>query len=349
VFLGITRVDPFVELFERDGPRTRPAAQTLRFAVKPPPCTSTTSSCVISVVSGSRGGSGASSVSYREAGNVLFEIEHDWSCDFVSATETIALHVLTFDEARTTFAYANRVGVHAAAGDLTELGILEPATVPASAPVVVSALARGPAAAWSPSIATWLDLPGSAALSFTYGASRDETVRLPIIHGATFRANVWMQHPAVPDRPQFHSAVQAWSGRQPIAPDGGTLTLDLPFAPSPVRPQMDGQLSAGGLGLAWTNPSGTPKRLTEITLARVDTGELRYRVWTTGDEVPFAKLAELGIQPLRPGDHVIGMTSSPLDAVDDVVHPAAGVRRSRFDVRRRGATTYQRFRFKVTP
>jgi hypothetical protein len=120
VFLGITRVDPFVELFERDGPRTRPAAQTLRFAVKPPPCTSTTSSCVISVVSGSRGGSGASSVSYREAGNVLFEIEHDWSCDFVSATETIALHVLTFDEARTTFAYANRVGVHAAAGDLTD-------------------------------------------------------------------------------------------------------------------------------------------------------------------------------------------------------------------------------------
>lgn len=349
VFLGITREDPFVELFERDGPKTAPAAEILRFAVKPPPCASTTSACVISVVSGSPSGSGASSVSYRDGANVLFEIEHQWSADYVGAKESIALHVLTFDEARTTFAHASREGIRGAAGDLVELGVIEPAPVPATAPVVVSALARGPAAAWSPSIATWLDLPGGASLAFTYGGKRDETLRLPLVHGATFRANVWMQHPAVADRPQFHSAVQAWSGTQPIVADGGTLSLVLPFAPSAVRPEMDGHLSAGGLGIAWTNPTSAPVPLTEISVARVDTGALRYRVWTIGDDVPFAKLHALGIRPLTPGDHVIGITSSPIDALDDVVHPDVKMRRARYDVRRRGATTYQRFRFQVTP
>lgn len=349
VFFGITREDPFIELFERDGPTTRPAAQVLRFAVKPPPCTSTTSSCTIAVATGSPSGSGASSVSYREGSNVLFEIEHQWSAQFVGGKETIALHVVTFDDERTTFAHASREGIRAAAGDLTELGIFEPASVPASDPLTVSALARGPAAAWSPSIATWLDLPGHAAMAFSYGSNRDETLRLPMIHGATFRANVWMQHPAVVDRPQFHNAVQAWSGTQALAPDGGTLSLVLPFAPTPIRPEMDGQLSAGGLGLAWTNPSGAPMPLTEITVARVDTGAVRYRVWTASDEIPFTKLESLGIQPLAPGDHVIGITSSPIDSLDDAVHPDAGVRHARWNVRRRGATTYQRFRFKVTP
>jgi hypothetical protein len=349
VFLGITREDPFVEVFERDGPKTRPAAEILRFGVKPPPCTSTTSSCVLSVVSGSASGSGASSISYREGKNVPFEIEHEWHGDLVGAKETITLHVLAFDEARTTFAHASLDGIRAASGDLVELGILEPIAVPATAPVDVSAVARGPAAAWSPSIATWVDLPGGAPLAFSYGMERQETLRLPLIHGATFRANAWMQHPAVADRPQFHSAVQAWSGMLPIEPDGGAVSLAVPLAPAPVRPEMDGHLSAGGLGLAWTNPSSAPMPLTEITVARVDTGVLRYRVWTIGDEVPFAKLETLGIQPLQPGDHVIGITSSPVDVLDDIVHPDGAVRRARYDVRRRGATSYQRFRFQVTP
>lgn len=349
VFLGITREDPFIELFERDGPKTRPAAEILRFAVKPPPCLSPASSCTIAVVSGSETGAGGSAVPYGEAANVLFEIEHEWSGDFVGATDRIALHVVTFDEARTSFAHASIEGIRAAAGDLVELGILEPVPVPASEPLLVSALVRGPAAAWSPSIATSIDLPGNAALAFAYGSNREESLRFPIIHGATFRTNAWMQHPAVVDRPQFHSAVQAWSGSQPIARDGGTLSLVMPSAPMPIRPEMDGILSAGGLGLAWTNPPGAPLPLNEITVARVDTGALRLRVWTSSDEVPFAKLQSLGIQSLKPGDHVLGMTSSPVDALDDAVHPDATVRHARYDTRRRGATTYQRFRFKVTP
>lgn len=349
VFLGMTREDPFVELFERDGPKTRPAAQILRLAVKPPPCTSTTSACVISVVSGSASGGGASSVSYRDGANVLFEIEHQWTGDVVGAKDVIAVHVLTFDEARTTFAHASREGIRAASGDLVELGVIEPQAVPASEPTAISALARGPAAAWSPSVATWLDLPGGASMSLSYASKRDESIRLPLIHGASFRANVWMQHPAVADRPQFHSSVQAWSGMEAIAPDGGAVSLVLPFAPAPVRPEMDGHLSSGGLGIAWTNPTSAPMPLTEITVARVDTGALRCRVWTVGDEVPFAKLHALGIQPLAPGDHVIGITSSPVDALDDIVHPDASMRHARHDVRRRGATTYQRFGFQVTP
>jgi hypothetical protein len=112
---------------------------------------------------------------------------------------------------------------------------------------------------------------------------------------------------------------------------------------------MDGHLSSGSLGLAWTNPASAPTPLSEITVARVDTGAVRHRVWTIGDEVPFAKLHTLGIEPLVPGDHVIGITTSPIDALDDVVHPDVGVRHARYDVRRRGATTYQRVRFKVTP
>lgn len=347
IFLGITREDPFIELFERDGPKTRPAAQTLRFAVKPPPCAS--ASCTIAIVSGSAEGGGGTSVAYRDEANVPFEIEHAWTGDFVSAKESIALHVLTFDEERTTFAYAKREGVSAASGDLTELGILEPAPIPVSGPLVVSVLARGSASAWSPSIATWLDLPGNASLSFSYGSQREETLRLPLIHGATLRTNAWMQHPAVADRPQFHSAVQAWSGIVPIPADGGAFSLLLPFAPLPIRPQMDGHLSATGLGFAWLNPSGAPAPLTELTVTRVDTGTLRYRVWTTGDEVSFAKLSMLGMKPLRPGDHLVGITSSPADALDDAVHPDPSVRHARYDVRRRGATTYQRFRFQVTP
>lgn len=348
VFLGITREDPFIELFERDGPKTRPAAEILRFAVKPPPCLSITATCTIAVVSGSESGAGGSAVPYGEAGNVLFEIEHEWSGDVVGAKERIALHVVTFDDARTSFAHASIEDIRAAAGDLVELGILEPAPVPASEPLLVSALVRGPAAAWSPSIATWLDLPGNAALAFSYGSNREESMRVPVIHGATFRANAWMQHPAVADRPQFHSAVQAWSGSQPVARDGGTLSLVMPVAPTPIRPQMDGHLSAGGLGYAWTNPPGAPLPLNEITVARVDSGVLRVRVWTSSDEIPFSKLQTLGVQPLQPGDHVIGITSSPTDSLDDAVHPDATIRHARYDVRRRGSATYQRFRFKVT-
>lgn len=349
VFLGITRTDPFIELFERDGPKTRPAAEVLRFAVKPPPCPSVMSACTIAIVSGSESGAGGTAIPYSDGTNVLVEIEHAWSGDFVGSNERIALHVLTFDEARTTFAHASIEGIRAAAGDLVELGILEPLPVPASQPLLVSALALGPAAAWSPSIATWLDLPGHAALAFSYGSNREESLRFPVIHGATMRANAWMQHPAVVDRPQFHSAVQAWSGSRTDFADGGTLSLVLPFAPTLIRPEMDGQLSAGGLGLAWTNPAGTTLPLNEVTVARVDTGALRMRVWTSSDEIPFAKLQMLGLKPLQPGDHVLGLTSSPADALDDAVHPDPVVRHGRYDVRRRGAATYQRFRFKVAP
>lgn len=347
IFLGLTREDPFIELFERDGPTTRPAAQKLRLGVRPPACTAP--SCAITVVSGSPAGGGASAMSYRDEALVLFEIDHEWTGTTIGAKESIEVHVLAFDEGRTTFSYAHRDGIRAQGGDLTELGIFEPASVPASGDLVVSAVARGPSAAWSPAIATWLDLPGGASLSFTYGAKREDTIRVPLVHGATLRANAWMQHPAVPDRPQFHSAAQAWSGTQAVAADGGALTLEIPIAPTPMRPEMDGTLSANGLGLAWTNPKSAPSALTEITIARVDTGALRSRVWTIGDEVPFAKLARLGLAPLAPGDHVIGLTSSSGDALEDLVHPDASMRRARNDPRRGGATTYQRFRFTVTP
>jgi hypothetical protein len=347
IFLGLTREDPFIELFERDGPTPRPAAQKLRFAVKPPPCNA--GACAIAVASGSASGAGASSVAYRDEPLISFEIEHQWLGPIVGAKESIALHVLVFDEARTTFAHACRDGIRAEAGDLTELGILEPASVPASGPVVVSAIARGPAAAWSPSIATWLDLPGETALSFTYGSKREEALRIPLVRGASLRANAWMQHPAVPDRPQLHSALQAWSGTQRVASEGGAVSLELPFAPTPIRPEMDGQLSAGGLGIAWMNPKSAPTPLTEITIGRVEIGTLRYRVFTNGEEVPFARLALLGLQALAPGDHVIGLTSSPANTLDDLVHPDASIRHARHDPRRAGAASYQRFRFQVTP
>jgi hypothetical protein len=63
-FLGLSRPDPRLEVFESQGPVPRPAAQPMRIGVKLPPCRATAGACWVSVVSASASGSGTTAGSF---------------------------------------------------------------------------------------------------------------------------------------------------------------------------------------------------------------------------------------------------------------------------------------------
>lgn len=343
VYLGLTREDPFLELFERDGPSDRARMQLVRIGVKPPPCATT---CTASVVSVSPTGGGASSTSYTGEGVVVFEIEHAWNAPSIAAGETIDVHVLTTDATRTKFAYARRRGIRAESGDIAELGVVEPDAVASSAPLTVTASPHGVSASWTTILATRLELPGGGAMQLTYEGKAEDTFQLPVIAGAAMRASAWMQAPPLAERPYFRHSSQAWTGVRAIA--GGAIGFAMNAGPVPSRPIVDGALSARAPGLAWVNPPDARGALSEVTVSNVARGAVLYRVWTNGEEIAFTKLERLGLPRLAPGEHELGLTSMPGHDVDAVVDPDPRGRHARLDQRTPGSATSQGFHFQAT-
>lgn len=343
VYLGLTREDPFLELFERDGPSERAATELVRVAVKPPRCPTT---CTVSVVTASETGQGASSASYGGSAPVVFEIEHAWRGPAIAPGETIDLHVLTADATRTAFTYARVRGIAAGSAEIADVGTLTPAPVASSAQLTLRAERRGVSDGWGAVLATWLEMPGGGSMSFTYDAAEEEVLQLPLVPGARMRATAWMQAPPLIERPYFRHAAQARSGLLPIA--GGTLALALAGGPVPMRPVVDGTLSQRGRGFSWKNPPGAPPPLAEVTVTSVARGSLRFRAWTNQDEIRLGDLDRLGLSPLEPGDHELVVTATPGASVDAVVDPDGRARAARTDPALAGSSTTQGFRFRVT-
>ena len=158
------------------------------------------------------------------------------------------------------------------------------------------------------------------------------------------RVGAWAQHPPAPERPYFHRSSQAWSGTLPLT--ATNVAIDLPVAPETTRPALEGTLSRRGLGLAW---SAASPALASVVLVDLAHGQQRFRAFTADGEIGLHRLHALGIARLEPGDHVFDLTTTPGANVDELTQPDARQRRHRFDIHVAGATTYQRFRFQITP
>jgi hypothetical protein len=345
VFLGLRRRDPRLEVFERQGTTARPAAQPLRIGVKLPPCRATEGSCWVSVVSASPSGGGGTAGSYVDGTeHAVFDVDHAWREVTTRPAETIDVHVLVGDAEYTQYAYAHltRVAVHP--GEPSDLGVVVPIPVESTEPMSISGHTNGMPEGWQWTLASQLELPGGAAMPLRYDWSATSSMRLPNLAGATWRVGAWAQHPPTPDRPYFHRSSQAWSGTLPLSTTN--IALDVPVAPEPLRPAMEGTLSRRGVGLAW---DGGAPALASVVVVDLVRGRQRFRVFTAEAEVPLRRLEALGLPRLEPGEHVFDLTTTPGAIVDEVAEPDAHLRRSRADIHVPGATTYQRFRFVVTP
>jgi len=347
VFLGLTTAEPHIELYEREGTSSRPSSQTIRVGVRVPSCDAPP--CSLSVVTASASGAGSSAASYGmdDPDVVVFEIEHAWSAPIIAPSETIDVHVLTADSKRTAFSYVHRGGLAASPGDVVDLGTIDPAPIAASDPLEVRAVGHEIPAGWTTVLSTWIDMPGGGAMPFTYGTTDDATMHLPVIRGGMFRANAWMQRgDSADDAPYAYEGAQAWSGVLAVA--GGTLSLDLTGGPAPARPLPGGTMSRRSAGVGWVAAVPGSRPLTEVTMTNVAHGSLRWRVFTNDDEVPNAHLERLGLRPLEPGQHVLGLTTTPKRTVDELVSADPWARHARIDVARAGSESYRRFAFTVT-
>lgn len=344
VFLGLRRRDPRLEVFERLGSTPRPAAQPLRIGVKLPPCRATEGACWVAVVSASPSGGGGTAGSYVDGtDHAVYDLDHSWRETTTRPAETIDVHVLVGDAEYTQYAYAHvtRVPIHP--GEPSDLGVTVPSPVASTEPVAVSGHTSGMAEGWQWTLASQLELPGGAAIALRYDWSAASSMRLPSLPGATWRVGAWAQHPPTPDRPYFHRSSQAWSGSLPLT--AANVALDVPVAPEPIRPEMEGTLSRRGVGLAWDGDAPALASVVVVDLAR---GKQCFRAFTSEPELALRRLEALGLPRLEPGEHVLDLTTKPGAIVDEVAEPDEHTRRSRADVHVPGRATYQRFRFLVT-
>jgi hypothetical protein len=345
VYLGLTRERPRIEVFEREGPSERPASQPLRIGVKLPPCRATSGACWVSVVSASASGVGGTAGSYTEgAETAIYEVDHAYQEAAPKRGETVDVHVLVGDAQYTQYAYARVPQVPARPGEPMDLGMTTPLPIGSSDPVTIAGRATTLPAGWQWTLASQLDLVGGATIPLRYEWSPSSMMRLPLLPGATWRVGAWAQHPPVEERPYFHRSSQAWSGT--LAVTTTNVAIAVPLAPEPIRPALEGTLSRHGLGLAW-NPASPG--LSSVVLVDLEHGQQRFRAFTSDAEIGLHRLEALGLSRLDPGDHVFDLTTTPGANVDELTQPDERLRRRRFDTRVPGSTTYQRFRFQVTP
>ncbi len=349
VHLGIQRRDPYVELFERDGPTPTAASQRIRVGVRWPACDLRSCSVVAMTSSPSGGGSSTTACAPGEQVTAI-DVDHRWRGHTVRPGEQIDVHVLVSDVDRSFFAHAHVDGVAAAPGDTVDVGVLQPASVAASEAIPI--VAEGGAAAlpdWRWSTTVFLDVSGEGrapdpASLLMVAADAGATVRAPLIAGAKLFASITAVHPRSDAQGGFHRSSEAWSGAR--TPSVAPITLDVAAGPEMVRPGSTGSLSRRGLGFEWTSSSGLA--LSTLTVADTARGRVRFRVLTTGSEVPLARLSELGLPKLDVGDHVLDLSTSAGVGADDAVSPDAAVRRRRFDRTRPGAASHLRVPFQVT-
>ena len=197
---------------------------------------------------------------------------------------------------------------------------------------------------WQWTLASQLELAGGAAVALRYDWSPASSMRLPDLPGATWRVGAWVQHPPTPERPYFHRSSQAWSGTLPLTTTN--VALDVPAAPEPLHPSIDGSLSRRGVVLAWDEHGPALASVVLVDLAR---GKQRFRAFTSQSAIDLRRLEALGLPRLEPGEHVFDLTTTPDAIVDELAEPDEHARRARKSVHVPGSTTYQRFRFVVTP
>ncbi len=351
-FLGLTRRDPRLEVFEREGPLTRPASQTIKVGVRLPPCRASVGACWVSAVTASASGSGATAISYIEGtAFALLEIDHAWNEESTRAGETVNLHVLVGSADYAEYSYAALRALPAHPGEPMDVGMVSPARVDATTPVGLAAQSRNVPDGFQWTLSTWLDLPDGATFSLLYQWSPAASLRLPKLAGAALRVGAWVQRPPDENRPYSHRSAQAWSGTLPLATPN--VVLDVPMGPEPLRPLADGQMSRHGLGFAWdaSTPNGGTQMHALYTLAVADLGRGRQvvRAFGTEPEVAIDRLVALGLARPEPGEHVLDLVTLPGADVDSFTDPDVHTRRGRFSPTKPGSQTYQRFRFVVTP
>jgi len=344
VFLGVRRNDPRIEVFEGQGPTTRPATQPIRVGVKLPVCRALEGACWVSVVTASASGSGATAGSFSAgAETAVFDVDHTWREPTTRPGESIDVHVLVGDAQYSEYSYARLIRIAARPGEPTDLGMMVPLPVASSDPVTVAGHANGLPQGWQWTLASQLELPGSAVFAMRYDWVASSAMRLPLLPGATWRVGAWAQHPPTPERPYFHRSSQAWSGTLPLTTTN--VSVDVPAAPETARPTSEGSLSRRGLGFAWDGHAPALSSLVVVNLVR---GRQQFRAFTADADVPLARLEALGLAPLEAGEHVLDLTTTPGVSVDELTQPDPRQRKGRFDPHVAGSTTYQRFPFMVT-
>jgi len=350
LFLGLSRKDPRLEVFERHGPSPRASSQSIAVGVRLPRCRATVGACWVSVVSASPSGSGATAGSYIEgAETAVYQVDHAWNAESTRAGETIDVHVLAGSADYSEYAYARVSRIDARPGRPTDIGMTTPMPIEATPPVTLASYSRVPAT-WQWTLASWVDLPGSASIALRYDWAPSSTLRLPKLPGATFRAVAWAQHPPDESRPYFHASSSARTGTLPIAVEN--VALEVPEPPEPVRPAVEGILSRTGAGVAFRpRPPALPGGRGLYSLVLVDVGRGRQvaRIYASEPEIPLARMEALGVASLSVGAHVLDLTATGGADVDAFADPDPRARAQRFDAAVAGATTYQRFRFDVTP
>ena len=340
-FLGITRRNPRLEVFEHDGPTSRPKSQTLRVGVRLPPCAN---SCWVSAASSSPFGAGGASASYEAgAASVILELDHGWTASSLPSSERIDVHVLVGDDAYGAFSYTQVNGVTADPGTTNDLGMLLPLPVDVRGPVEVSVQSGAVPAEWSVALLSWLDLPGGARMSFRAGTGPSLVTRLPLVPGATWGIGAWALHPEVENAPYYHFSLQGHSGALPLS--GPQVTLEMRSAPSIVRPSMGGQLSRHAQGIAWT--SADFSALATVVLVDTVQGRPLFRAMTNDAELTFARMQALGVSPPNPGDHVLDLRTNNGTTVDRWTEPDDETRDKQD--KESASSSYQRFQFRVTP
>lgn len=345
VFLGLRRADPRLEVFERQGPVTRPDAQSIRIGVQLPPCRAVDTGCWVSVVTRSPSGSGGTAGSYTAGtADATYDVEHSWREGALKPNETIDVHVLVGDADYTQYAYAHVDHVAARPGEQTDLGVVTAGSIGSTEPISIAAHAADTPDGWDWTLASELELPGGATMSLHYEWSASSSMRLPLLLGASWHVGAWVQHPPTPDRPYFQRSAQAWSGTLPLGTTN--VALDVPTTPETLRPELEGTFSRRARALVW---DGHAPALASVVLVDLARGEQRFRVLTAEPEVPLRRLEALGLRRVTTGAHLLDLTTTPGATVDELTDPDDAHRKDRFDVHVAGGTTYQRFRFTITP
>jgi hypothetical protein len=345
IFLGLERADPRLEVFERQGPVTRPDAQSIRIAVQLPPCRAVDTGCWVSVVTSSPSGSGGTAGSYTAGtAEATYDVEHFWRDTAPKPNETIDVHVLVGDADYTQYAYTHVDHVAARPGEQTILGPVTAAAIGSTEPVSIAAHTADTPDGWDWTLASELELPGGASMSLRYEWSPSSSMRLPVLPGASWHVGAWIQHPPTPDRPYFQRSAQAWSGTLPLVTTN--VALDVPATPDTLRPELEGTFSRRARALVW---DGHAPALASVVLVDLARGEQRFRVLTAEPEVPLRRLEALGLRRVATGPHLLDLTTTPGATVDELTDPDDAHRKDRFDVHVAGGTTYQRFRFTITP
>ncbi len=348
VHLGLYRSNPWIELFEREGPTPSPESRTIRVHVRAPACDAP--SCWITAMTASPAGSGSTTAPCEPGADVtVVDVDHRWRGPSVPPGDRIDVHVLVGGAGRSSFAYG-RVDAVAAAADTVDVGMIEPAPVPATDPISMGV--EGGAGAltdWRWSTSVFLDLSGDSIGSdtgflFMVAPAATTTVRAPLLPGVRMFANIAASHPRADGQGGFHRSAEVWSGARALSVD--PIMMEIAAGPEIVRPASGGTLSRRGLGFEWRSLGIAA--LSTLTVADTTRGSVRFRVSTTAQEVPFARLARLGLPKLELGDHVLDLSTAPRASADDAVSPDSLVRRQRSDRSRPGMTTYLRIPFQIT-